>query len=57
LKHKTRYAIEVVEYENIENSRTNLWISFKEKLDNNDIEICSRVYRDGESEYFLNRTP
>jgi len=43
LKHKTRYAIEVVEYENIENSRTNLWISFKEKLDNNDIEICRRL--------------
>lgn len=43
LKHKSRYAIEVIEYENIENSKTNLWISFKDKLDKNDIEIYKRL--------------
>jgi hypothetical protein len=39
LKHKTRYAIEIIEYKEIENVKTNLLISFEEKLSNEDMEV------------------
>lgn len=39
LKHKTRYAIELIEYEEIENNKTNLLISFETKLNNEDKEV------------------
>jgi hypothetical protein len=39
LKHKSRYAIEVIEYEEVTNIKNNLLVSFESKLNNTDKEV------------------